>query len=248
MMATPAPPELPRPARHQAQVWRLHLGGNGADAAALLDCLSDDERRRADRFRFDRDRIAYLESHALLRILLTRYLGRPVYREPFAIGGHGKPSLPSAGTLRFNLAHSADLALAAFAEATEIGVDVEQVTGGFPVEEVAEHFFSAPERGAIAALPADRRRAGFFHVWSQKEAYLKGRGIGVSQGLDHFDVEADPALPAALLADRNDPAAVPRWKLFTLDAGTGFRAALAVEGNAVKVRYHDLTTGDALSP
>lgn len=247
-MATRIPPELPRPGRHEVQVWRLHLGAQGIDSSVLLDWLPDDERRRAGRFRFDRDRIAYLGSHALLRILLTRYLGRPTHGEPFAVGGQGKPSLPSAGTLRFNLAHSADLALAAFAEATEVGVDLEQVTGNFPVEEVAEHFFSAPEREAIGALPADRRRAGFFHVWSQKEAYLKGRGVGVSQGLDHFDVEADPVKPAALLADRNDPAAVARWRLFTLDAGAEFRAALAVEGDAVKVRYFDLTTRDALSP
>ena len=79
-------------------------------------------------------------------------------------------------------------------------------------------------------LSADRRLEAFFHVWSQKEAYLKARGDGVAFGLDHFDVAPDPDQPAALLADRREPGARGRWTLLSLDPGAGFRGAVAVEG------------------
>jgi len=212
--------------------------------------LSDDERLRATRFHSDRHRVPYARAHALLRRLLARYLGVESCAQSFRVGPHGKPSLDARERLRFNLAHSGDQGLAAFALDTEIGVDLELMTRIRSVEEVAERFFSPAEQRGLAALPAERRRAGFFHVWSQKEAYLKGRGDGVARGLDHFDVEADPAKPAALLADRRDPAAIARWRLFTLDAGPESRAALAVEAvgwDAVDVRYFDWPAGGGLS-
>lgn len=220
-------------------VWRLPLQDRAADLTPLFGLLPKDERHRASRFHFDTHRTAYVLAHGMLRLLLARYLSVATFSSPFLLGAYGKPRLDSPAQLRFNLAHSGGLALAAFAEGTEIGVDLEQTEGSLPVEEVAEHYFSLQEQHAIALLPAERKRAGFFHVWSQKEAYLKGRGDGVTQGLDHFDVQADPTRPAALLADRHDPAATGRWQLHTLDAGPGFRAVLAVERKVVDLRYFD---------
>ena len=101
---------------------------------------------------------------------------------------------------------------------------------------VAQGAFSTHERAALLGLPPDKRRSGFFHLWSQKEAYLKARGDGTARGLDHFDMEADPRLGARLLADRRDPQAPSRWWLTALDVGPSFRAALAAEAVAPSVR------------
>lgn len=241
-------PLLPPLGRNDVHVWRVPLLGDDAEAFGLEAALTDVERERAARFHFDEHRHAYRTSHAVLRRLLAGYLQRDSYRAPFLVGAHGKPRLGSGGGLRFNLAHSGALALVAVADGFEIGVDVEQVTARPALEAVAEDFFSEPERRALAELPPDRRRDAFFQVWAQKEAYLKGRGDGVSGGLDHFDVEVDPEKPSALLADRKDPQATTRWKLHTLRAGDSYRAALAVEHASAGIRCFDWPGWSDVSP
>jgi 4'-phosphopantetheinyl transferase len=196
----------------------------------LSRLLSDDERARAATFRFAADRTRYVVAHAALRTLIARYLGTATHRGAFHRGSDGKPALSSRLALHFNLAHSRDIALVALAAEREVGVDLEAIDGAREIEHLARRFFSSRESRALLELPSDRRRPGFFHVWSQKEAYLKGRGDGVAHGLDHFDVSPDPALPARLLADRRDPGAPKRWRLVSLDLGDDFRGAVAVEG------------------
>jgi 4'-phosphopantetheinyl transferase len=217
-------------------VWRVALDPPAGTLPDLETLLSDDERERAGRFYFEVDRGRYIVAHAALRDLLARYQHTSGYRTPFETGPYGKPALSAAAPLRFNLAHSGSLALVSLAMGTEVGVDLEALDPRTEIEGVASRFFSPTECRALLALRSEHRLAGFFHIWSQKEAYLKGRGDGVTLGLDHFDVTADPSLGAALLADRRDPDAARRWKLVALDAGEGFRAALAVEGAAPVVQ------------
>ena len=247
-MTAPRPAPAPPLDRNQVHVWSIRLPQNGTEPTSLIDLLTEDERLRAARFHFDIHRTEYIQAHGVLRVLLARYLGQPRETRSFLMGAHGKPSLVSGERLRFNLGHSRERALVAFADGIEVGVDLERIKDDFPVQEVAHRYFSGAEREAIAALPPVRQRAGFFHVWCQKEAYLKGRGDGVTLGLDHFDVAADPAEPAALLADRRDPSAVSRWRLHTLDAGPEYRAALAVECDEVEVRCFEWEPRELLSP
>lgn len=232
----PVPRDLAPLAAGEVHLWRVDLAPPPDRVDALRGLLSDEERARADRFYFEIDRGRYVVAHAALRTLVARYLNRPEFTSEFLVGAHGKPFLPGGGALRFNLAHSRELGLIALALDREIGVDLEAVDAVTEIEEVAGHFFSPPECRALRRLAAARRREGFFHVWSQKEAYLKGRGDGVTLGLDHFDVAADPAQGAGLLEDRRDPGATSRWRLIGLEPGAGFRGALAVEGGAPVLR------------
>ncbi len=214
-------------------LWRVSLAPPpGREPQALYTLLSPEERARADKFHFELHRRRYVVAHAALREILGRYLDGPPLTEGFSLGRDGKPFLGRASPLRFNLAHSEDQAVVAVTTRREVGVDVEAVREDVEIESVAGQFFSAPECEALLALPEEARRNGFFHIWSQKEAYLKGRGDGVVHGLDHFDVVADPHRPAGLLADRRDPAALECWVLTALDVGPGFRGALAIEAPA----------------
>lgn len=221
---------MPPLAADEIHVWRIPLDARPEEAAGLRPLLSEDERDRAARFHFEIDRARFIVAHSALRTLLARYLDAEDYRDAFHAGPNGKPALAPGASLRFNLAHSKDLALVALATGREIGVDLEAIDERVEIEDVARRFFSPEECRGLLRLSAERRLEAFFHVWSQKEAYLKARGDGVGLGLDHFDVEADPGEPAALLADRKDPEAPRRWTLHSIDTGPGFRGALAVEG------------------
>src|SRR5688572_28593871 len=183
-MAWPFPP-----------IWRpapppIFLGDNEVHLwlAAVPDCLHDlmllrevlnaEERERAARFHFERDRERYIVARGVLRMLISTYLGSPQFA--LATNKFGKPCLqPPHDTLRFNVSHSRDLALFGFTRVSEIGADVESIRPDFATQEIANRFF-APDEAAILMHVAESERAGaFFNCWTRKEAYIKARGIGL---------------------------------------------------------------------
>jgi 4'-phosphopantetheinyl transferase len=212
----------------EVHVWRVHVGRTAAEHASVLDA---DERRRADAFRLDRDRDRYVVTRGVLRMVLGRYLDRDPRRLRFCHGAHQKPALAHPGrdgSIRFNVAHSADLALVAVAWDREIGVDVERIRTGLAIDELAHHVFSPREVATLLSLTGAQRIRAFFDGWTRKEAYVKARGTGLARALTDFDVSLAPGEPARLLADRADPAETARWSLRDLPVGVGYAAALAI--------------------
>ena len=219
-------------------VWRAALDRPPDRVAALAALLSPDERDRAARFHFARDRRRYTVGRGVLRRLLGAYLGVPGDGLVFSYGPQGKPALAS-GDLRFNLAHTGAVALYAVTRRREVGVDIEGFRPDFATDEIAERFFSDAERRALRALaPAERCRA-FFSCWARKEAYIKALGGGLSIPLDGFDVSLAPGEPAALLATRPIAADAARWTLAEIEAGPDAAAALAVEGRGWRLTVRD---------
>ena len=142
------PPELSLPA-HTVHVWRADLGLDAAYLRRLERNLSADERARASRFRFARDRDRFVGARGLLREILALYLNATPGRLSFGYSAHGKPFLAREehSTLRFNVSHSFDAILFAIAHMREVGVDVEGVRNdGVAMEEIGETVLSEPEK------------------------------------------------------------------------------------------------------
>ena len=240
------PGAFPALGRGEVHVWRTALDLDPPRVAALADSLSPDERDRAARFHFERDRVRFTVARGVLRALLGRYLDLPAPALAFDYGAHGKPALAAAmgaramagspgAEVRFNLSHSAGVALCAVTRGRDVGVDVEGLRADFATDEIAERFFSPAERVALRALPAAARCAAFFACWTRKEAYIKARGLGLAIPLDAFDVSLAPHEPAALLATRDEPGETVRWSLQALTPGVGFAGALVAEGHGWRV-------------
>ncbi|MCC6862392.1 MAG: 4'-phosphopantetheinyl transferase superfamily protein [Bryobacterales bacterium] len=217
----------------EVQVWRVPLEGGGDPRV-----LSEQERERAARFRFERHRRRFTAAHTALRSILARATGELPGSLRFAFGPYGKPALES-GRVRFNLSHSSEVALVALAVDREVGVDVERMRPEITAERIAERFFSPHEVEALRALPEERRFEAFFHCWTRKEAFIKARGEGFSHPLDSFDVSLVPGEPARLLATRPDAAEASRWSLAELPVPSGYTAALAVEGTSFQLAIYD---------
>ncbi|MBW3660074.1 MAG: 4'-phosphopantetheinyl transferase superfamily protein [Gemmatimonadetes bacterium] len=224
----------PRSDPTEIHVWRIPLDA-GADLDRVVAALSDEEVRRADRFRFPLHRRRWMTARAALRTILAAYLGESPGGLAFDHGPGGKPFLAApdgAPDLRFNLAHSGDLALCAVALQREVGVDVERLRRDAPLVELARRWFSAGEVEALLALPSDRRSAAFFACWTRKEAVVKAEGATVPAALKRFAVPLDP-LAGETIARGPERA----WTLATLDVGPGYAAALAYEGPAEMRRF-----------
>ena len=217
---------------NEVHVWQAALDVKASDVQRLQQILSPDERARAGRFYFRKDREHFIVARGVLRVILGRYLGMDPNQIRFSYSPHGKPALAGdsrRNAFHFNLSHSHGLVLYAFTRARELGIDIEHIRPDFASEQIAEHFFSHREVAALRALPAPKQTEAFFNCWTRKEAYIKARGEGLSLPLDQFQVSLVPGEPAALLSTNGDPQETSRWSLQTLDPGHGYVAALAVE-------------------
>ena len=223
----PPPPELAL-AGADVHVWRVALDPPAEAIAALAHTLSDDERDRAARFHFDRDRIAFTVARGALRTLAGRYLAAPPASLAFGYRERGKPYLTAPGGLRFNVSHSGQRALLCFARDREVGVDIELRRELSDLLALARTAFSPAEYAALCRLPEAAHPDAFFAYWSRKEAFIKATGEGVAQ-LAAFDVSLDPGDPARLLRVDGEPPGAPRWSIQDLPATPGYAAALVVE-------------------
>jgi 4'-phosphopantetheinyl transferase len=218
----------------EVHVWRVDLNAAVANPSRWEQVLSPDERERAARFRFEKDRLHFSAARSWLRMVLGRYLDSDPGGLRFRYAEKGKPSLdPSqeASRLTFNISHSGGVALFAFTRGRELGIDVERVRRDFNTDAIAQRFFSAAEQARLLVLPADQRPEAFFRCWTRKEAYIKARGEGLSLPLHQFDVSIKIGDQNALVATRPDPDEASRWSLLDLDAGRDFAAAIAIAGS-----------------
>jgi 4'-phosphopantetheinyl transferase len=170
-------------------IWRIGLERGDDAYRDLLAVLSDPEGDRAARYRFDIDRRRFVIARASLREILGRYLGVGAAEIGFEYGIHGKPALAkpySDSGIRFNLSHSADIALCALARGSDVGVDVEQIQRDVNAERIAVQFFSPSERRLLAE--AHDVSETFARIWVRKEAYVKATGRGLGVELQAFSV------------------------------------------------------------
>ena len=167
------------------ELWRAELGTEPAEHE--LGVLSNDERDRADRFVFARDRRRFLAAHVALRQVLELRLGRAAHTYRFVAGPFGKPGLAGSSGCAFNLSHSDDVALIAMAQDGEIGVDVESPRVVDDLADLAERNFARSECEHLSTLLPAERGVAFLHCWTRKEACLKAIGSGLSIAPETFE-------------------------------------------------------------
>ena len=206
-------------------------------AAGLLSLLDHEERIRADRYAFERDRSRFVVARARLRQLLAVRLGVSPETIEFVRGAQGKPALAAPyakSKLRFNVSHSANIALYAFAYGREVGVDVEAVRVMPDANDIAERFFSVCENNSYRDLDSRNKPYGFFNCWTRKEAFVKALGDGLSHPLDSFDVSLVPGEPAGILRHGDISGHDCGWRLSNIvSLPTGYVGAVAFEDSSL---------------
>jgi 4'-phosphopantetheinyl transferase len=167
----------------EIHIWHARLEQLYATTEAMASTLSPDERDRANRFRFERDRDRYVMSRGILRRLLGDYLGVSAGSLQFRYNQYGKPYLAKESLphpVHFNLSHSCGLVLFAFSRDQEIGVDLERIRMDFDFENVAKTILPPEEFTKLCSLERAARFTEFFRLWTRIEAWAKAQGIGTS--------------------------------------------------------------------
>jgi 4'-phosphopantetheinyl transferase len=202
-------------AEEEVQVWVASLTVSEEREAELRDTLATEERDRASTLAPSIAR-RYVAARGILRSLLSGFTGTPAEKLRFEYSFNGKPSLASHD-IHFNISHSADLGLFAFAPDRAVGVDVENERPVRRLLDVAQRFMSDEELRHLAATAPERRDATFLKSWVVREARLKAEGKGVwsgpnaakSNGLTHKLFAPRPGFIAAVAAPESD------WRLYT---------------------------------
>ncbi|WCD89388.1 hypothetical protein KPP03845_105809 [Streptomyces xanthophaeus] len=213
------------------QLWLVDTTSYRVHAARHAPgTLDAQELARAAEFVRAADRDAYVCAHVALRRLLGAYLGAAprevtVERAPCAHCDepHGRPVLPG-GALHFSLSHCTGISLLAFATAP-VGVDVEEIVLPQTIAETSD-VLHPREAAELALTPAGERPVAFTRVWTRKEAYLKGLGVGLS---------ADPA--ADYVGAGPAPARVPGWTLTDVLVPEGHCGAVALQDPSPSIHH-----------
>ena len=229
-------------------VWRISLDLSSDNVDPYLSSLSPDEKERAYKLRFDRDRINFIMRRGALRQLVSRYTKIGPAEVSFIYNDYGKPFLGGINpdSLHFNSSKSGEWFLIAFARTINVGVDIERRNRDIDYLRLAERYFSTSELLELKALPKELQAEAFFLCWTRKEAYIKCQGTGFSLPLTQFSVNLTPGMPARLLSTHETADSAENWSLINILPANNYCAALAARTIKPTIEYYqieNLTSG-----
>jgi 4'-phosphopantetheinyl transferase len=224
----------------EVQCWIFQPARFVVDELAAV--LSADERGRAKRFVFDRDRMEFVVCRGVLRHLLSQYGGGSASGLQFEYSARGKPALAAQSGVRiqFNVAHSRGAGLIGVTCGSAVGVDIERMDRFERVAALVPTCFAAEEQAEFASIPERMQPRAFYAGWTRKEAFVKATGEGLSRPLHSFAVTVAPDACPRLLRCNSDPASTAAWTIADLAGGDGFAAAVAVPAREAAITARNL--------
>lgn len=217
------------PDESQVHVWWVDLRQVHAnDVALCAEILSDDEVTSVGRICDERSQSEHLVARWLARTALSKYEAVAPQTWRFRTDETGKPEIaePAGTGLHFNLSHSDGLVVCAVARGRRVGVDVESLDRAAPARVDATRLLAGPEIRAIDDAAAAERDRMFLRLWTLKEAFLKGLGLGLSVALHSFAFSLGPN--RADLVTEEATLVGEGWVFYDLDITSRHHLAVAV--------------------
>ncbi len=174
-----------------------------------------EEQQRAERLHSAKNKKSFIIAHEKLRLILADYLDQKPQEICILTTKTGKPFLDKH-PLHFNLSHSKDWGLLALSLDNPVGVDIEALRDNVDHNKISQRFFSTEETSTLNKLPTVEKWEYFFSLWTQKEAYLKAKGEGLSGNLNYSIKE------------------IKDYTIQDVTAPEGYKAALATKKHSYK--------------
>lgn len=165
------------------------------------DILSDEEKKRLDKFVYEKDRKVFTAGHTLKRNVLSKYADIPPVEWKFKKGIYGRPEIANKENLFFNISRTSGMVCCLVSNIAECGVDLENNGRKVDFREVAQQVFTPQEIDYCFTSEKETRKR-FFQLWCLKEAYMKALGMGFN--LDPLSFSFHIKNNKAVLVDKPD--------------------------------------------
>ncbi|MCL2933876.1 MAG: 4'-phosphopantetheinyl transferase superfamily protein [Trichodesmium sp. MAG_R03] len=228
---------------NNVHIWSTNLKLSSGKIEKLSTILSPDEKNRANRFYFERDKNRFIIARGTLRTILSRYLNIEPKKLQFTYSDRGKPYLKNTSIL-FNLSHSQDLALYGITKVNLIGIDLEYIRPMNDAENLAKRFFALQEYNLIRQLPPQKQQETFLKIWTCKEAYLKAKGDGLGGSLEKVEICLTPEKPVEFFSINGDIEEASHWYLYQFIPQPNYIAAVVVAEKNQKLSFWKINNTD----
>lgn len=204
------------------------LGHHHADAVRWL---TPGEYARMQVFRVESARAEFVAARWLLRTVLSNQYGAPPQHWTFTALPGGKPMVcaPLRERVHISVSHAAGVVACATSSNRQIGLDVERSGARFIDPTLADRYFAPAEARALREVAHDHRADAFCRLWTLKEAYLKGIGVGLAKALDTFAIIQ--AQDGPIVFDDAPDADQPVWQLWHERLPPDLHLAVAAAGS-----------------
>ncbi len=225
---------------YHVHVWRAHIPTILRYLPLLQDFLLSDERIRADRFYFERDRNNFIIGRGVLRAILAWYLRCQATAIRISYGSFGKPflSAPNNTGIFFNTSHSDEWVVYAFTRRQAVGIDIERIRLDIDYVRLANDVLSAQERKIFDSIAEKLKAKAFFGIWTRKEAYIKAIGKGLSFPLSKVEVTLRSENPPWPLNGHLELEGGP-WSVRDLMIAEGYAGSLVLAGQILRLHYFE---------
>lgn len=200
------------------------------EAAALVQ-LDEQEQARWRRYQHAGARRRFALCRAALRVMLCDQLGCRNEQLTFGAAKYGKPFALVQGipaSVSFNVTHSGNHGLIAFAPTGRLGVDIEERVRRRDLDRLITTVLSPAEQAELVLARGYHKLHVFFSLWTMKEALIKALGRGFSLDPSRFEIPLDMCRSAKTSIFQFPHLPTIKWRLENL--GTEhFAAAIAHE-------------------
>ncbi|MEM9363758.1 MAG: 4'-phosphopantetheinyl transferase superfamily protein [Bacteroidota bacterium] len=221
---------------NEIHLWQIPLDAQIDEVETYFNILSSDERERAQKFHFKKDRNCFVITRGVLRILSAKYVSKKPMEISFGLEEYGKPKLEHRTSLNFNVSHSGNMALIGFVHNHAVGLDVEYIKRDIDVLDIAQNFFSKNEIEALNAIELNKQYEAFYRCWTRKEAFIKAEGSGLSFPLDRFSVSMEKDDEASLYWVDWNSYEKEKWDIFSFKPNEDYIAAVTVKAKGYSLR------------
>lgn len=222
--------------KKDVHIWKFDIRLVDEELSDYQELLSEYEKERASKFRFNNDRNRFLWGRIKLRRLLSAYLDEKPANIDFNFTPDGKPTLKKKAhqKIHFNISHSGDFIIFGISR-SPIGVDIEDINGRVDINRVSRRYFSQEEKKMVETVSKENKKNTFFEIWTKKEAVIKGIGLGLGVALKNFSVVDDKGhvkwKPESVHLAKSE------WYAQTINEIPSYKAALATVIEDFEVTY-----------
>lgn len=176
---------------HAIDVYTIKLDDVRQHCDEYLKLLPLNEQKDLENFANLNLKQNALLSKALTRLILSKYLNIAPKEIPIIRTHLKKPSLPEElKSYQFNVSHTKTYFALAITKDAIIGIDIEHKNLR-QYQDISQRFFHPKEHESL--MNSKNQEDCFFRIWTQKEAFVKAIGEGLSFDLKKFYVDLNEA-------------------------------------------------------